>query len=188
MEPAMAVSAQTFEAVVLEDTDGQWELHRGKLREKPPMSFGHNRSARELAYQLIPQLDRSEYEVLQNAGHLRAPNGDTYIPDVVVVPVALMSQFNLHPARFEVYDDPMPFLTEVWSPKTGSYDFETKFPAYRLRADEEIWRLQPFRRLVTAWRRQPDGNYEEISYTGGIVRLHALPDVTIDVDRLFFRR
>ncbi len=183
----MAVSAQTFEAVVLEDTDGRWELHHGKLREKPPMSFGHNRSARELAYQLIPQLDHSKYEVFQNGGHLRAPNGNTYIPDIVVVPVALMSQFDLNPARFEVYDDPMPFLTEAWSPKTGTYDFETKFPAYRLRGDAEIWRLHPFKRTLTTWRRQPNGEYVETVYQGGIIRLHALPQVTINIDALFVR-
>ena len=184
----MAVSAQTFESVVLEDTDGRWELHRGKLREKPPMSFGHNRCARELAYQLVLQLDHSEYEVFQNAGHLRASSGDTYIPDIVVVPVALMSHFDHNPARFEVYDDPMPFLSEMWSPKTGTYDFETKFPAYRLRGDKEIWRLHPFQRTLTIWRRRPDGEYDEIASDGGTVRLHALPQVTINVDALFVPR
>jgi hypothetical protein len=181
----MPISEKTFESVVLEDLDGLWELHRGKLREKPIMSFGHNSSAQELAYQLIDQLGRREYYVFQNRGHFCAPNGDTYISDVAVVPVALMSQFRGSPAQFEVYDQPIPFLSEVWSPKTGTYDIDTKLPAYRLRGDAEIWRLQPFRRTLTIWRRQPDGTYEESSYDGGAVTLYALPQVTIDVGALF---
>jgi Uma2 family endonuclease len=181
----MPVSEETFESVVLEDTDGRWELHHGKLREKPQMSFAHNDSARELAYQLIDQLDRSAYRVFLNGGHLRAPSGDTYIPDVAVVPRALMSQFRLNPERFEAYDEPVPFVAEVWSPKTGTYDIDTKFPAYRLRGDFELWRLHPFERTLTVWRRQPDGSYEESSHRGGMIRLQALAEVTIIIDALF---
>jgi Uma2 family endonuclease len=181
----MPVSAKTFESVVLEDIDGQWELHRGKLREKPPMSFGHNFSAQELAYQLIDQLDRREYHVFQNRGHLRAPGGNTYIPDIAVIPVALMARFRHAPAQFEVYDEPAPFVSEFWSPKTGTYDVDTKLPAYQLRGDAEIWRAHPFRHTLRIWRRQPGGDYEVSDYEGGSVRLHALPWVTIDVDALF---
>jgi Uma2 family endonuclease len=149
------------------------------------MSFGHNESAWELADQLIKQLPREKFRVFQNRGHLRAPNGATYTPDIAVVPVEMMTQFSLNPTRFEVYHEPIPFLTEVWSPKTGTYDIDTKFPAYRDRGDAEIWRLHPFRPLLTAWRRQPNGRYEELSFNGGKVHLHALPDVIIDVEALF---
>jgi Uma2 family endonuclease len=181
----MPVSEKTFESLVLEDPDGRWELHRGRLREKPPTSFGHNWSARELAYQLIDQLARDEYRVFQNGGHLRAATGETYIPDVAVVPIALMSGFRLHPTGFEVYDDPVPFVAEVWSPSTGTYDVDTKFPAYRLRGDAEIWRVHPFERTLIAWRRQPSGEYEEATIRSGTVRLHALLSVSIDLEPLF---
>jgi Uma2 family endonuclease len=181
----MPVSEKTFESVVLEDTDGRWELHRGRLREKPPMSFGHNWSARELAYQLIGQLARDEFEVFQNAGHLRAATGETYIPDVAVVPIALMSGFRLLPTSFEVYDEPVPFVAEVWFPSTGTYDVDTKFAAYRLRGDAEIWRVHPFERTLIAWRRQPNGDYEETAIRAGTIRLHALPWVNIDLELLF---
>ncbi len=30
----MPVSEQTYRVVALEDPEGQWELHRGRLREK----------------------------------------------------------------------------------------------------------------------------------------------------------
>jgi Uma2 family endonuclease len=181
----MPVSEKTFESVVLEDIEGRWELHDGRLREKPPMSFGHNESAWELADQLSHQLPRDDYRVFQNRGHLRTTSGNTYVPDIAVVPVALMSRFRLQPTQFEVYDEPLPFVSECWSPKTGTYDVDTKLPAYRLRGDAEIWRVHPFRRTLTIWRRQPDGSYKVSDYEGGRLQLHALPWVTIDVAPLF---
>ncbi len=40
----MAVSYATYERLALEDSDTQWELVRGKLRERPPMSQATTRS------------------------------------------------------------------------------------------------------------------------------------------------
>ncbi|GIW04313.1 MAG: hypothetical protein KatS3mg059_0933 [Thermomicrobiales bacterium] len=181
----MPVTEKTFEAVVLEDPEGRWELVRGRLREKPPMSFAHNFAGCVLARQLLRQLDASRYQVLQNAGHLRAKSGDTFIPDLAIVPVALMARFRENLARLEVYDDPLPLVVEIWSPSTGSYDIDAKIPSYRERGDAEIWRLHPFERTLRIWRRQPDGLYAEQQVTGGIVRLHALPDVAVTLDELF---
>jgi Uma2 family endonuclease len=109
----MAAIAKTFDVGLLEEFDGTWELHDGQLREKPPMSFGHNESASELAYQLIAQLPHQEYRVFENRGRVRAANGAIYVPDVAIVPVALMVPFREAPRRFEVYDDPLPFVAEV---------------------------------------------------------------------------
>jgi Uma2 family endonuclease len=149
------------------------------------MSYGHNRSGRRLARQLIMQLDPDEFEVLLNDGHLVALGGFSYVPDVVIVPATITSVFESDPQRFEEYADPLPFLAEIWSPSTGNYDVDKKIPAYRLRGDAEIWRLHPFERTLTLWRRQPNGSYQESHYEGGTVQLHALPWVTIDLDELF---
>lgn len=181
----MAVTLETLQIKVLEDTDGLWELHEGRLRERPSMSFAHNESAWELSDQLRQQLPSREFRVFENRGRFRAPNGSTYVPDVAVVPIAMMAPFRAQPSLFEVYDDPIPFLAEFWSPRTGSYDIDAKFPAYKLRGDAEIWRVHPFDRVVTIWRRQPDGTYSEQVVTCGRVQLHALPSVTVDIDALF---
>ena len=149
------------------------------------MSYGHNRSGRRLARQLIAQLDPEEYDVLLNDGHLAATDGFSFVPDVAVVPMSLASLFETDPRRFEEYLDPLPFLAEIWSPSTGRYDIDRKIPVYRDRGDAEIWRLHPFDRRLTCWRRLPNGNYEEIVFNGGLVRLHALPQVTVNVDALF---
>ena len=84
----------------------------------------------------------------------------------------------------EVYDAPLPFVAEVWSPSTGDYDVDAKFPEYRARGDLEIWRIHPYDHVVMAWIRGDDGEYDERTYTGGEVRLAALP-VTIDLDLLW---
>lgn len=76
-------------------------------------------------------------------------------------------------------------VTEAWSPSTGEYDVETKFPEYRLRRDNETWRIHPYERTVTACRLQPDGTYAEQMFASGAVQLRALPSITIDIDQLW---
>jgi hypothetical protein len=62
---------------------------------------------------------------------------------------------------------------------------DAKFPAYRERGDLEIWRIHPYEKTVTAWRRQPDGSYSEPRHTGGSVPIESLRGVHIDLERLF---
>lgn len=181
----MPLSQATLAALVLEDTDGRLEIFQGKLQEKPPMSFGHNEAIWELGRQLTAQLSRNAYRVRQNAGHLFIANGDSYIPDVIVVPVDLIAELQAKPRTLEAYSEPLPFVAEVWSPSTGSYDIDCKIPGYQTRGDLEIWRVHPFDRQITLWRRQADGHYVESVVRDGTVTLHALPDVTIDVADLF---
>jgi Uma2 family endonuclease len=85
----------------------------------------------------------------------------------------------------EVYDEALPLVVEVRSPSTGTYDVDEKIPEYKRRGDLEIWRVHPFERTMTAWRRQPDGTYTETTYEGGAVQPVALPNVTVDLDALF---
>jgi Uma2 family endonuclease len=79
----------------------------------------------------------------------------------------------------------MPLVVEVWSPSTGEYDVDEQLPEYQARGDLEIWRVHPFERTLTVWRRQADGAYAHEVYEGGVVRPIALPGVTIDLDALF---
>jgi Uma2 family endonuclease len=87
--------------------------------------------------------------------------------------------------RLESYMQPLPFVAEVWSPSTGDYDVDTKFPEYKKRGDLEIWRIHPYDRQIIAWRRQADGSYSETAYTSGEVPVASLPGVTIKLDSLF---
>jgi Uma2 family endonuclease len=181
---AMPVSERTFQTVALEDPEGQWELHCGTLRRKPAMSYEHNYIALSLQMYLIQQLDQKAFRVSHNGARLRISAEHYYIPDLCVIPIEL-----LRPHRgsyeLEVYEARLPLVVEVWSPSTGDYDVDVKVLEYQRRGDLEIWRIHPYERTLTAWRRQPDGSYPETLHTHGTIRPGALPSVTIDLDRLF---
>jgi Uma2 family endonuclease len=182
----MSVSEKTYERVALEDPDGKWELHCGRLRSKPGMTAQHNDIARILGFRLQQQLPLDLYRVSTDTGRVRMSPTRSYIPDVMVVPAALVNRFKTeHPTRLERYADPLPLVVEVWSPSTGKEDLTDKLPGYQARGDAEIWLLHPRERHLIASIRRPDGTYTEHVYRGGFIQPAALPNVSIDLDELF---
>jgi Uma2 family endonuclease len=178
----MLVREKTYEELALTEEGKLLELHDGVLREKPAMSFGHNQSLGELARSLFLQCDRSRYVVRVNSSRVHRPERTYFIPDLAVIPVELTERYRTRERELEVYDQPLPLVVEIWSPSTGDYDIDAKLPDYRRRGDQEIWRLHPFERTLTVWRRQPDGSYQRYLFTGGMVEPVALPGVVIDLD------
>jgi len=142
--------------------------------------------ARGVLYPLIQQLDLREFVVSEHV-MVRTSNGSYYISDVTVVPRVQTRRLLQELGTFEVYDDPVPLVVEVWSPSTGDYDVDDKFPEYRRRGDLEIWRLHPYERTLTVWMRRGDGGFDEKLLVGGVVSPAHLPSVTIDLDILFGR-
>jgi Uma2 family endonuclease len=181
----MPVSEATYERVALEDPTGGWELVCGRLRSKPAMTTEHNGVIRMLQYHLQRQLDVREYVVSTDNGRLRVSCGSSYVPDLFVLPRAFERRLRERPGTFEVYGEPMPLVVEVWSPSTGDYDVEEKLREYQRRGDLEIWRIHPYERTLTAWRRQADGGYAEAMQRGGSIQPVALPGVTIELESLF---
>jgi len=181
----MPLSAATYERIVLEDGDHKWELHRGRLVEKPTMTFQHNDVGFQLAVMLSTQLPRMSWHVVHDSGKLNIPNGSYYIPDVFVVPRSLSRAQYENRDNMESYSDPATLVVEVWSPSTGRYDIRAKLPDYQSRGDLEIWFLHPYYRTLTRWIHQADGTYTETTQTGGTVQPLALPGVTINLDDLF---
>jgi Uma2 family endonuclease len=178
------MSEKAFRKLALEDPEGNLELYCGEIRRKPGMTWEHNDIMSSLHAMLWQQLDRRQFRVRSNAGHVRISPQNYYIPDVFVIPMEL--QTPLRGTRLlEWYAGPLPLVVEIWSASTGNYDVETKLGQYQLRGDLEVWRLHPYERTLKAWRRQPDGSYVESLYTGGHVQPTALPGVTIDLDVLF---
>lgn len=181
----MPVTERTYQAIALEDPEGNWELHRGRLREKPAMSFGHNRELSGLVKQLVRQLDDVVFDVRFNSARLRRQDETYYIPDVFVLPIEYTAHFVDRPNALEVYDRPLPLVVEVWSPSTGDYDTDAKIPEYQRRGDLEIWRLHPFDRTLTVWRRRDNGAYDTFVVSGGTITPTALPGVVVNLDVLF---
>src|SRR5579883_818840 len=164
----MPITYETFERVALEDESGHWELDCGRLRQKPPMTQEHNESNRALYRALDRQLDPAVYDLRGHDAYLRVSASVTYQPDIFVLPQAYRrSRRDRGESGLEIYAEPMPLVVEVWSPSTGTYDLRTKLPDYQARGDAEIWLIHPYERWLRAWRRQPDGTYVELVFTGG---------------------
>jgi Uma2 family endonuclease len=186
VEHGMVISAQTYEQVALEDSDGQWELDCGRLRQKPGMTYEHTDTTSRLAGQLFRQLEPGEFAVCVDGPRLRIPPGTVYLPDLTVVPRAFMQRARRdRPGRLDIFEEPMPLVVEVWSPSTGDYDVMTKLQQYQFRGDAEIWLVHPYDRTLTAWRRGPDGSYSETLYREGSIEPVALPGVRIELAALF---
>lgn len=150
------------------------------------MSFTHTGTAALLNNLISKQLDLRQFLVLSNDGRLRGTSRNYLVPDVAVIPTDLMRRLmQAQPEGLGIFDEPLPFVAEVWSPSTGGYDVNTKIPVYQRRGDLEIWRIHPFERSVTVWLRHPDNQYSQTIYQSGVVALSALPGVTIDLDALF---
>lgn len=179
------ISNDAYERLALADSDRKWELRDGVLREKPGMTSEHNWAAEMLGFQLLSQLDWSVYQVRSDKGRLSRPGGTYLIPDVFVLPRAYVQPFRHRPGVLEVYDQPMPLVVEVWSQSTGNYDVAEKLAIYKERGDLEIWYIHPYERTLTAWRRQPDGSYDEAIVRENPIIPVALPNVTIDLEALF---
>ena len=179
------VSEQSYRRLALRDPDGRWELHRGRLREKPAMSIEHNDLMFEVGHMLRLQLDRAEFRVRVDAPRLRRWPENYYLPDVAAVPAEFDLALRRRPGTLDAYAEPLPLVVEVCSPSTGDHEMNEKPAEYQQRGDLEIWRLHPYERTLTPWRRRPDGTYGETVYRGGVVQPMALPGATIDLDILF---
>ncbi len=179
------ISEQEYRELALNEEDRLWELWDGVPREKPGMSFDHDRVAAYLGAMLINQLDRREYVVNVNGGKARRSERYYFIPDVVVIPASYGQPLRGDPRGFNAHAEPLPLVVEVWSRTTGAYDFTVKLQAYRERGDAEIWYIHPYERTLTAWRRQPDGSYAETVQQGSTASVASLPGVTVDLDALW---
>lgn len=180
------ISLRIYELVALEDSDAVWELDRGHLRSKPGGTIEQNCVLSALHRRLILQLERHDWSVGTNTCRLCVSANTYFVPDLCVIPREFVQRkLREMPDRLEVYDEPLPLVVEVWSAPIGDYDVEEKLREYQLLGDVEIWRVHPYERTLTAWRRQPDGAYTETVLRGGAVQPAALPGVTIQLEQLF---
>jgi Uma2 family endonuclease len=184
MAIAQRMSEEAYQEFVLAHPDGRWELHDGRLVEKPGMTWEHHDIAFELGFLLRLQLDRGHYRVFFES-RVRRPAATIFMPDVAVIPVRYGEERRGHPGSLVIFSEPLPLVVEVWSQSTGDYDLDIKIPEYQRRGDLEIWRIHPFERTLTAWVRQPDGSYRETVHRTENVALSSLPGVTIDLNELF---
>ena len=183
MSVAQRITEAEYQQIVLADHERNWELLNGQLREKPATSWDHDEVVSVLSNMLFNQLDRRQYRV-RVEGRIRRP-GTIFRPGVSVVPTDLGDEFRGRPGVLAIFSEPLPLVVEVWSRSTGNHDVDAKVPIYQQRGDLEIWRIHPYERTVTVWRRREDASYDQSTVREGTIRPAALPGVTIDVAQLF---
>jgi Uma2 family endonuclease len=183
MAVAQRMTEQDYVEFVESGIEGMWELHDGRLVEKPGMSWKHLNMIPFLIAAILPQLDPGIYRVVTE-GRVRRPPATVFLPDVAIVPISYAEHI-LDLPTLPIFSGPVPLVVEIWSPSTGDYDTDTKVPVYQQRGDHEIWRIHPFERTLTRWVRQDHGEYVETLHRGGTLSLDALPEVTIDLDAMF---
>ena len=137
MAVAQRMSEEAYQEFVLSGVEGAWELHDGRLVEKPGMSWEHTTIASLLVADLQHQLDIREYRALGES-RVRRPTATIFLPDVLVVPTAFGQPFRGRPGTLAIFPNPLPLIVEVWSPSTGDYDVEAKLPIYEQRGDLDI--------------------------------------------------
>jgi len=184
MAVAQRMSEDAYQQFVLTGVEGAWELHDGRLVEKPGITWKHGSIVALLSHLLQLQLDWSEYQVRINEGRVQKPGNTIFIPDLLVVPTTAGSEIR-DQLTLAIFTDPLPLVVEVWSPSTGDYDIDTKLPIYQQRGDLEIWRIHPYERTLTSWQCLPDQSYQATLYRGGIVKPVALRGVMIDLNSLW---
>jgi Uma2 family endonuclease len=179
------VSEETYRRLALGDPQGRLELHDAQLREKPAMSAVHGDIIDRLAAMFYRQLDRDDYRLRFNHARLRRSSRSYYVPDIAIIPAAVVQAMLEHPRELDAYPDPLPLVIEIWSPSTGDYDITDKLTEYQARGDHEIWYIHPYERTLTRWVRQSDGTYAESVHRGGSIHPLDMPHVAIDLDELF---
>jgi hypothetical protein len=71
----------------------------------------HNRIGRVLGYRLQQQLPLESYEVSVDAARVRISERESEIPDVAVLPTAMVAAMaREHPTRLEAYQEPLPLI------------------------------------------------------------------------------
>jgi Uma2 family endonuclease len=182
MAVAQRMSEAAYREFLLSGADGAWELHDGRLVEKPGMSWKHGTIVTRLIAMFHQQLDPAEFEVFTEL-RIRRPTATIFLPDLMVVPTSYGEAIRDLPV-LAIFSDPLPLVVEVWSPSTGNYDVDAKLPVYQQRGDHEIWRIQPYEGTLTRWQRQSDGSYQEALHREGMIWPVALPGVSIDLGAL----
>jgi Uma2 family endonuclease len=181
----MQTMPRSLEEMVLAHPGSKLEMLDGEWREKPTMTIPHNLAQVRLVRQLVPQIDFDRFDLRIDNVHLARPNSTFFIPDVCILDSPGNRAIGETMAGLETITVPCLLVAEIWSPTTGAFDLSQKIPEYIARGDREIWLLHPYDLTLTAWRQQPDGQYEKSTYQGGNVELMSIPGIVIDLAALF---
>jgi Uma2 family endonuclease len=111
MAVTQRISEQAYQAFVLSGAEGDWELHDGRLVDKPGMSWKHGGIVMLLGHLLMTQIDRAECHVFTEL-RVRRPAATVFLPDLMVVPTAYGEDIRDLPV-LAIFSDPLPLVVEI---------------------------------------------------------------------------
>ena len=153
------------------------------VREPPSPTDLHQAIVVELARQVGNALEDKPFRlrVAPSDVLLRKSTEEDALVDTVVQPDVYVVS---HPKKTDARCAPA-WLVEVLSPSTARHDQFVKLPRYERAGVREVWLLHPTKRTVAIYRLEA-GRYGRPTVLAlkGKTQLTAVPDVTIDWDRL----
>jgi Uma2 family endonuclease len=156
------------------------------IREPPAPARSHQEIAGELYLQAATALKDKPCRVYIAPFDVRLPKSteeDDQVDTVVQPDVLIVSDLRKLDARgMRGAPD---WVAEVLSPSTASYDQIVKLPVYERAGVREVWHIQPIDRTLRIYHLE-GGYYRRatILELKGQTQIAAVPDVTIDWDRM----
>jgi Uma2 family endonuclease len=158
---------------------------------EPPSPYGvHQEMLFELAFQIRCALEDKRARVYIAPFDVRLPKAGE--PDdqveTVVQPDVLIVEDSAKIDHRGLRGAP-DWVAEILSPSTARHDRIRKLSAYERAGVREYWLIHPSKRDLTTYQLEDDGRYGAASVIElqGRTTLKAVPDVTIDWDRLLAR-
>jgi Uma2 family endonuclease len=160
------------------------------VREPPAPSFDHQRLLGQLFHQIESALDGKRGYVCFAPLVVRLPKRGEPDDDVdtVVQPDIFIVTDPDKVDRHGVRGAP-DWVAEILSPSTARHDRTTKLTAYERAGVRELWLVHPTGRMLTVYQLGDNGQYgaPSVIELKGRTALTAVPDVTIDWDRILAR-
>ncbi len=156
----------------------------------PAPSIEHQRISGEFFRQISNFLLDKDCEVFAAPFDVRLPEGEEADDEIMTVVQPDISVI-CHPARLDIRGcrGAPDFVVEIISPSTAGKDQIQKVTLYEKHGVKEYWLVHPGDRLITVRHLDAEGRYgiPKIHEAKGLLAVHTLPDLEIDLDSVFRR-
>ena len=112
------MSEEAYRRFALGDPQGQWELYRGQLREKPGMSVEHG-DVMDAPGRRCSTINSTETSFVSEPT-MRAcgdPLDTYYVPDIAVIPTAVVQALRERPGSLDAYPIRYPWSSRFGRPR-----------------------------------------------------------------------
>jgi Uma2 family endonuclease len=159
--------------------DERVELIEGEIVERAPIGSKHSGMVTLLNQLLVRSVGERALISVQNP--VRLSNISEPEPDFAV----LKTRADYYQSAIPRPEDVL-LVVEV-AEASLAYDRKVKLPLYAVRGIPEVWIIDVVNRMFSMYSEPTSGTYAKAETTDrpGVVRLAALPDVTVDLTRLF---